>query len=230
MSIASSSPRESIEQTPLSEQNVTSGSNTLTLPFVLNLCSTINLNEVIDESFTQLSRTNTTGCKHKACVCVICDCFIIGVEKICWLSEERLMAKQSYLSVSHLEAIANERIPIALRNQYKIDNNESLSCLFLSPQAHVIDRAYMVYKSCHIHVLYSSEDKPPKFAISNGWLIGEIPRTIIGSDISDILASSLAKIRIFGNVFSYSAGAHKTIKGYHVFFIHNPEHFGAAFE
>ena len=99
------------------------------------------------------------------------------------------MSKQLYLWVSHLEAIENERIPIALRNQYKIDNNESLSCLLLSLEAHVVDGAYMACKSCHTHVIYPSGFKLPKFAINNGWLIGEIPRTIIGSDISDILAS-----------------------------------------
>ena len=79
-------------------------------------------------------------------------------------------------------------------------------------------------KVCFVHVAYNDGDKPPKFANSNGWLIGEIPRTIIGYDISDILASSLAKIRILGNAFLYSVGAHKIIKGHHVFFIHNPEH------
>jgi hypothetical protein len=30
--------------------------------------------------------------------------------------------------------------------------------------------------------------------------------------------------------FSYNAGAHKTIKGHHVFFIHDPEHVGTSFE
>ena len=109
-----------------------------------------------------------------------------------------MIAKESYLSVSHLEAIAKKRIPTVLRNQYKIDNS-------------VKDGEYMTCKSCYTHVAYTKKEKPPKFAISNGWLIGEIPRSIIGNDISDILASSVAKICIFRNVFSYSAGAHKII-------------------
>ena len=37
-------------------------------------------------------------------------------------------------------------------------------------------------------------------------------------------------MRIFANVFLYLTGAHKTIKGHHVFFIHDPEHVGASFE
>ena len=198
---------------------------------VPDLCNTINRTEVLDECLSQLSRTNTSGCNHKACVCVICDCFIIGIEKIYWLSQKQLIAKESYLSVSHHEATANKRIPIALRNQYKIENNDSLSSLLLSPRAGVKDGEYMACSTCFKHVAYNKNTaNPPKFAISNGWLIGEIPSNIIGNDVSDILTSSVSKIRIFANVFSYNAGAHKTIKGHHVFFIHDPEHVGASFE
>jgi len=88
----------------------------------------------------------------------------------------------------------------------------------------------MSCKTCHKHTVYTKSDKPPKFAISNGWMIGQIPKSIIHKDIPDILASSLARVRIFGNVYSYSAGAHTSIKGHHVFFIHDPEHVGASFE
>ena len=156
--------------------------------------------------------------------------FIIGVEKICWLSEENLIAKKFYLSVDFLEATTNKTIPTELRNQYKITGKYSLCNLLLSPRAHVKSEAYMACKSCHYHILYNIGDKPPKFAISNGWLIGEIPRSVVGHDIGDILAASVAKVRIFANVYSYSAGAHKTIKGHHIFLIHDPEHVGACFE
>ena len=213
-----------------STQSIQSRTNTPILPVVPNLCSKLNRNETLDECLTYLSRTKTTGCNHKACVCVICDCFIIGVEKICWLSEEKLIAKKSYLSVHYLEATTNKIIPTELRNQYKIHNNDSLTNVLLSPRAGVTDGTYMACKSCHTHIRNNSGEKPPKFAISNGWLIGEILNEIVGHDIDDILASSVAKVRIFANVFSYSAGAHKTIKGHHAFFIHDPEHVGASFE
>ena len=119
---------------------------------VPDLCNTINRTEVLDECLSQLSRTNTSGCNHKACVCVVCDCFMIGVEKICWLSQKQLIAKESYLSVSHHEATANKRIPIALRNQYKIENDDTLSSLLLSPRAGVKDGKYMACSTCFIHV------------------------------------------------------------------------------
>ena len=66
--------------------------------------------------------------------------------------------------------------------------------------------------------------------ISNGWCIGELPKNICDGKIEDILASSVAKIRIFANVYSYNAGAHKAIKRHCVFFLNDSEHVGASFE
>ena len=36
-----------------------------------------------------------------------------------------------------------------------------------------------------------------------------------------------AKIRLFANVYSYTPGAHRSIKGHHTFFMDNPEYVGA---
>lgn len=146
-----------------------SGTNTPILPVVPNLCSKINRNETLDEYLTYLSRTRTTGYNHKVCVCIICGYFIICAEMIYWLSEAKLIVTQSYLSVHYLEATTNKTIPADLRNQCKLHNNDSLSNLLLSPRACVMDGTYMVCKSCHKHIKNSSGDKPPKFAISNGW-------------------------------------------------------------
>ena len=77
----------------------------------------------------------------------------------------------------------------------------------------------MACQTCQRSIAYSKSDTPPKFAISNGWCIGELPNDIIDGEISDILQSSVAKFRIFANVYSYNAGAHKAIKGHHVFFL-----------
>ena len=88
-------PPHTIIKTPYisTTQTVTktdqSESNAAISPIVPDLCSTINRKGALNECLTQLSRTKTRGCNHKACVCIICDCFIIGVEKICWLSEKK---------------------------------------------------------------------------------------------------------------------------------------------
>ena len=92
------------------------------------------------------------------------------------------------------------------------------------------DRKYMSYNTCFRHIVYSKSENPPKYAISNNWCIGQIPDTLIEGGIDDILAASVARIRLFSNVYSYTAGAHKAIKGHHVFFVNNPKHVGESFE
>ena len=47
----------------------------------------------------------------------------------------------------------------------------------------------MSCESCYRNIAYSDEEKPPKFAISNGWCIGQVPETLIKEDIDDILES-----------------------------------------
>ena len=194
------------------------------------LCKTINRRIPLDRSLEELTKTKVSDSKHKACVCSICDCFIIGVEEIKWLNEEQLKAKESYLSVQFLESMAGRPMPVGLRNQYKIEGNNALSNLLLSPRAHVRDGKYMSCNTCFRHIVYSKSENPPKYAIRNNWCIGQIPDTLIEGGIDDILAASVARIRLFSNVYSYTAGAHKAIKGHHVFFVNDPKRIGESFE
>ena len=183
-----------------------------------NLNNSINRIDTLNNCLDQINKTSTTDSKHKACVCVICDCFIIGIEPICWLSEDDLKSKDAVLSTSYLEKHSEKKLPGSLQNQYKIEGNENLSNLLLSPRAAVKNGMYMSCETCHQSIKRAVLEKPPKFAISNGWCIGQLPTDLIDGEIDDILASAVACIRIFANVYSYSAGAYKAIKGHHVFF------------
>ena len=58
----------------------------------------------MNKSIDFITRTKTKETTHKACVCVICDCFIIGIEPICWLTTEQLKTKESILSVEYYES------------------------------------------------------------------------------------------------------------------------------
>ena len=100
----------------------------------------------------------------------------------------------------------------------------------LSPRAHVKNGSYMSCETCHRYIAYKYSKKPPRFAISNGWCIGELPESIIDVEVEDIIASSVAMLGIFVNVYSYNAGAHKASKGHHTFFSNDQEHVGASFE
>lgn len=62
---------------------------------------------------------------------------------------------------------------------------------------------------------------PPRFGISNGWAIEHVPSNSAGYDINEIIVSTLARVRIFSNVYSYMTGDHKSIRGHHIYFINN---------
>ena len=59
-----------------------------------DLCNSVDRSDLLNKSLEVLTRTRTLHNNHKACVCTICDSFIIGVEKICWLNEEEIATKQ----------------------------------------------------------------------------------------------------------------------------------------
>ena len=97
------------------------------------MCEAISRSGPLHQSLNFINRTNVKDGKHKACVCVICDCFIIGTESICWLTTEQLKLRESFLSVDFLESTTAKKLPTDLRNQYKIEGNDELSNLLLSP-------------------------------------------------------------------------------------------------
>ena len=113
------------------------------------------------------------------------------------MSETQLKAKESVLSVDFLEKLEGKTLPLTLRRQYKLIDSEALSKLLLSPRAHVKNGSYMTCKTCYRNILNKKLDKPPKFAISNNWCIGQLPNNLIDGEIEDILAASIAKVRIF---------------------------------
>ena len=221
-------------------------------PIVVNgvvipsLCGDINRKDALDKALELLTRTkvednstfnpattnapDTNPEKHKACVCVICDCFIIGTEEIDWISKEAIINKASYLSTNYYKANTSRGIPLptVLRNQYLIENDDKLKDLLLSPRAHRRGDTFMCCKCCSRNIKRICSNKPPKFGITNGWVIGQIPHSVVG-DIDDLLAAMISHVRFFSYVFSYIAGAHKSIKGHHTFFLNDPEHIGATF-
>ena len=128
-------------------------------PKIPQLCQSIDRHGPLNLSLELINRTNTMGKNHKACVCVVCDCFIIGTEPIHWLTTEQLKMKESYLSVDFLESYTTKLSP-NLRNQYKIIDNIHLSNLLLSPRAHVRNNSYMSCETCYRHIVYGKSETP----------------------------------------------------------------------
>ena len=163
-----------------------------------NTCSVPKLSEairrgpIIQEALNALKRTEISENIHKACVCVICDSFIIGIEKIHWLSELALKRKEAYLSVAYVERTSGKKIPHDLRIQYQLENNTNLSDLLLSPRCHIKDGFYSSCFTCFNNIRKKNVEKPPRFGITNGWLIGEIPKSVVDFEIEDMLTASVA--------------------------------------
>ena len=130
----------------------------------------------MNKSIDFITRTKTKETTHKACVCVICDCFIIGIEPICWLTTEQLKTKESILSVEYYESSTSKKLSKQLRNQYRLSYTTDLANLLLSPRATELNGSYMACESCHRHLSYVTSEAAPKFALSNEWCIGEIPK------------------------------------------------------
>ena len=147
------------------------------VPLVPKLCVNVDRKGPLKKALEYLTRTKVQGSDndHQPCVCVICDSFIIGTEKICYLSKNQLLAKTSYLHVSYLENMIGEKIPSTLHNQYKVQNNEDLPELLLSPRAPVVNDTFMSCETCYNNIRNQKKDKPPRFGISNAWTIGYIP-------------------------------------------------------
>ena len=118
-----------------------------------------------------------------------------------------MISKEPYLSVIFLESTARKIISTGLGK----------SNLLLSPKAHVNNNKYMTCVSCCKNIRKPRVDQPPRFVFSDGWAIGEVPYTVNGDEIEELLATVLAKIRAFANIYLYTASEHKSIKGDHTF-------------
>ena len=116
------------------------------------------------------------------------------------------------LSSSYLETTVGKTLPLGLRNQYRIEENDMLSDLLLSPRAVHKDGSFMACESCHPNIAFSDSKVPPKFAISNGWCIGEVPNDIIDGEISENLESSVVWTRILQMYLHTMQGHIKQLK------------------
>jgi len=167
-------------------------------------------------------------------VCIVCDRFIIGCEKRHRISIEELVHHKSRLGVTSYESFYGHRLLPELIKQYEVPDCQELKGILLSPRAkrysdkddefEVCSNCANSLKSCSRH-----RESPPRHAISNGFVIGSVPKSIIpDQEITAEMCSLLSPIRPFGHVFAYSAGAHKAIRGHYSFFEVDLSHTGSV--
>ena len=192
-----------------------------------DLVSTVERKQCLSESLnvlTQKTQIKENNNIHKANVCVLCDCFILGIEKVQYVKPSTILKNKDVLSVDYYNTTTGIPINDTLRNQYCVDD-PLLHELLLSPRAHKKGNLYSTCVSC-AQAMRQKLSSAPKYAISNGWAIGQICK--IFGEIDDVMCASLAKTRFLSYVFSFLGGAHKAIKGHHTFFVNDPEHIMAS--
>ncbi|MGH3055663.1 MAG: DUF6570 domain-containing protein, partial [Gaiellaceae bacterium] len=162
--------------------------------------------------------------QHLAPVCVICDRFIIGTEKLKWISSDLLARHEKQLSALSY----GKDLPEELLKQYRV-NDPKLKHLLLSPRATVKKdhSAFQTCSSCRRALKINHlSGAPPKHAISNGFAIGHLPVDI--GEISDLMSIVIAPIRPYGYVVVMRGGRHKAIQGSYTFFHQNVAYINKA--
>jgi len=199
---------------------------------------------------------NRTACPDKkgvfrANICIVCDCHIIGTEKICYLTKDELLKNDHRIGLQSYNDFYtkasnggySELLPESeLVKQYTVEGMEGL--LLSRRSRHTIENNTDIYEacqSCHDSITKSYKNKsPPKFAIANGFVIGQIPGVIeiVDKDgtkrkvviefldkdgikrnkITDIVRAMVAPSRAYGYTFAYFAGAQQSIQGHFSFF------------
>ena len=125
---------------------------------------------------TKVEEPDGRGFKHRAHVCIICDCFIIGTEPLKWMTRPDIRAHKNRLSVKAYEAHYNTKLPQCLVDQYKVCY---LPGMLLSPRATSLGTLFATCLTCYEGMKRQRINKPPpRLSIANGFVIGSFPDKI----------------------------------------------------
>jgi hypothetical protein len=143
-----------------------------------------------------------------------------------------------------LEEYQNTPLHPELKRQYSV---RGLPGLLLSPRARKNKSGYSTCSDCYHHLRYKrpNSNKPPKFAISNGFAVGAFPDKIrIASgpnkgmmrnidvenedQVSEVMRALVSPVRPYGYVIAYTGGKHQSIKGHYQFFEMNTQKVNAG--
>jgi hypothetical protein len=165
--------------------------------------------------------------------CIICD----GLIKY---NDWHLVSLATFVKyVPYLRG--NPQVPPSIRRFYAFSAGNARANILLKP-ALLSPRSQIVYKTnsnkAKEHVMCCAECKSglnmkclkdgklPRFAIANGWTIGDAPECL--KCLNEIELALISKARLRGHLFTYWGGCHRSIKGWHTFFDTNPYYTAAV--
>ncbi|KAL7493250.1 hypothetical protein ACHAWT_002306 [Skeletonema menzelii] len=198
------------------------------------------IDSLVQDAIKAVTRTMRADGTHQATVCVVCDRFIIGEEKVHQISKQRLEQNRSRLSVQSYEEFYGSMHPLLI-DQYVV---EDLAGMLLSPRSYRDGDNFECCSTCFASTKQSvanKSDKPPKHAIANGFAIGHLPSVLFikGEDeprvvdlhegkLSDLMCAAISTQRSLGYVFAFTGGAHQSVMGNFTFFETDQNHMGSV--
>jgi hypothetical protein len=169
-----------------------------------------------------LTETNSDGHVHSR-VCLFCDRNVPIEKENCYVHSfdvRTILGKIPALGKPHPSdgAVETDSIyPKALLDQYGVQGSAvaSMSSALLSPRSVKTEEGYVTCYECHQCV---SKEKPqtPPFSIAKGYVIGQAPLELTRLNEFELAVVSL--VRNVANVFTFFAGCHQAISGWHTFY------------
>jgi hypothetical protein len=178
--------------------------------------------------------TYTKDGRHFSKVCCICDRLIrYGKEDAVKLSD--LQTLRESFSKSNI----GNHVPASCKDHYTVqcyDTNlrkyKFLKGMILSRRSYAIkvtrNDALGCCAECSVAVkaMKKSSTKLPRYAICNGLVMGKAPACI--TELNEVELALISIARINKHIFSFTAGTHKSIKGWHSMYYNDLEHFNGV--
>ena len=176
------------------------------------------------ESFTVYDNNSNT---FRPVVCCVCDSIPTKPNWNCFVGIS--IAADLFLKSNMMSSLLEGVYPEILLQQYVI-NNVTLSRFILSPASYIneVDEILMC-KQCHADLLatknsYVEKKKenylPPVQSIANGHLVGNAPVEL--TCLNQVELTLISRTSIFCQSWTFYAGCHTHIKGWHHFFKNKP--------
>ena len=183
---------------------------------------------------TNVDLTKNTNRRHRAPVCLVCDCFITGahVDGLPSMSRGEILRCKDRLSVQRYERDYRIRLKPSLQRDYEVPGFDGM--LLSKRGIQTSPGRYAVCMSCKKSLNNKKNNAgPPKYAIANGNAIGTFPTCIpcrqpgyehttreidLERDINPVMKAFMAPIRPFGYILQHSGGRQKCISGHYQFF------------
>lgn len=183
-----------------------------------------NVSSVADDVstvFTNFSKTSNGD--HKIPICICCNEYLslqskaFIEERLLQSSIQRLIPKDALLPIDD-EILRYYQLPSEHCKQW-------MDGALLAPNTTVCNDAsetrYSCCRSCKRSLeTYSKYDNPPRTAIANGFFVGTCPNVL--SSLNDAERLLISVNRNHSHVFSFFAGQHKSIRGFHTYFETTP--------